>query len=351
MISLNAIERTRTWSVLSGCVLGAMLALATSPTLVRAQGEPSVVVTQVDDSAFPEIALEMEVRNPDGSFLLDAPREAFRIREYDVDRPILRFEPPIARERRPTTLVLVVDRSGSMMKEDRIGALKQAVARFVEGLPEGSRVAVVAFGSRVELICPFTEDLGRARSSVERLFPLGNTRFYDAVSVALELLAEESGRRAVLALTDGNDNESQEASIPTLIDSARKLGLPIHTLGLGSEDEIASDDLRAMAEETRGQYYPARRADELSSIYEEIARRIRSSYGLVYRTDRPIPDGTLRPVSVSFGSGEAVQTADAAVYVRGMVVPADGWPRLFLVLLAGLFGLALLPGLLKRRAA
>jgi VWFA-related protein len=305
-------------------------------------GEATVVVTAASDANFPEIAVDFEVKRPDGSFVLDAPRDAFRVSEDGIERPILRFEAPIAREARPTTVVLVVDRSGSMKEENRIGGLKRAVASFLEGLPEGSRVAVIAFGFNVDLICPFTDDFDRVQASVDRLVPIGATRYYDAVAAALELIGRESGRRAVLALTDGEDTSSYEATPETVIRSARRLGLPVHTLGLGSEGEIASDDLRRMAEATRGQYYSAREPERLRAIYEEIARRLRSSYTLSYRTDRTIPDGTLRTVRVSYRG--AAQAGEVGQFIPGMVVPAAGWSRLFLGLLGGLVFLGALPG-------
>jgi VWFA-related protein len=305
----------------------------------------TVLVTSASDAKFPEIAVDFEVRKNDGSFVLDATREAFRVSEDGVDRPIVGFEAPISREARPTTVALVVDRSGSMREENRMGELKNAVASFLEGLPAASRVAVVAFGSNVELICPFTQDHARVQTAVDRLRPFGSTRYYDAVDEALNLIGRETGRRAVLALTDGQDTASQEATPDSVVRTARRLGLSVHTLGLGAEDEIASDDLRNLAQATRGQYYPARRAEDLRAIYEEIAQRLRSSYTLTYRTDRTIPDGTLRAVRVSYRG--AAKAGEVSQFIPGIVVPAAGWSPLFLALLVGLAGLSLLPWRLR----
>ena len=98
---------------------------------------------------------------------------------------------------------------------------------------------MIAFSDEVELICPFTTNPGRVREAVDALEADGGTRYFDAVSAALALLGEESGRRAVLALTDGMDTESRLATLPTAIAQARKLGLPVHTLGFGKDRSIA----------------------------------------------------------------------------------------------------------------
>ncbi len=308
--------------------------------------DAAVIVTGSSDGAFPEISVDFEVKRPDGSFLLDAGASDFRVTEDGVSVPILRFQSPTAREARPITVVLVLDRSRSMEEEDRIGGLKHAVATFLKALPKGSRVAVVAFGTEVENICPFTGDFARAEEAVNRLTPAGATRYYDAVAESLKLIEREPGRRAILAMTDGEDTFSQDATPASLIATARRLGLPIHTLGLGSEDEIESATLRQLAQETRGQYYPARQADQLRSIYEQIATRLRSGYTLVYQTDRKIPDGTLRPIRILYRASR--QAGETTVFVPGMVVPAPGWPRLFLLLVVGLWFLAMVPGRIAR---
>ncbi|HZW34152.1 MAG TPA: VWA domain-containing protein [Isosphaeraceae bacterium] len=306
-----------------------------------------VIVTGANEQAFPKIAVQFEVKRPDGTFLRDAGRDDFRVTEDGRPVEVVEFQAPLSTEAIPTTIVLVVDRSGSMEQEDRIGGLKRAVASFLEKLPEGSRVAVVAFGSEVDPLCPFTTDRSRIRAAVDSLQPEGSTRFYDAVADALERLGAESGRRAILALTDGEDTDSRSANLDSAIAAARRLGLPVYTLGLGTEDEIESADLRRLAVQTRGQYYPARHADQLRVIYEQIAERIGSSYTLAYQTDRKLPDGTLRPIRIVYRRSQAA--GETAVFIPGMVVPAGGWSPLFLFLLAVLGTLVILPGALARR--
>ena len=236
---------------------------------------PRVVVTQPDESKFPEITVYFEVRRPDGTFIRDARAEEFRVSEDGRDRPIQGFEAPVTVSSRPTTLVLVVDRSGSMAQGGKIRGLKGAVRTFLVGLPEGSRVAVVAFGSDVDLVCPFTTDKARVQASIDGLRPVGGTRFFDAVDEALKLLEGQSGRRAVLALTDGQDKDSVLA-IDVPIDEARLLNVPVHTLGLGEGEDI--DDSRRpgrIAAETRGQTYRARDAEAAQGDLSGAARTTR----------------------------------------------------------------------------
>jgi Ca-activated chloride channel family protein len=305
----------------------------------------SVVVTGASQDDFPRIGVQFELRRKDGTFVRDARREDFRVTEEGVERPILEFQAPIATEEVPTTIVLVVDRSGSMNQEDRLPSLKGAVARFVEKMPQGSQVAVIAFSGQVELAQRFTTDRRKVRATVDELFADGPTRFYDAVAEAVDLLRHQRGRRAIIALTDGQDTHSTTA-LEDVAAQAREMGLPIYTLGLGNEREIAVAELKALAQATRAGYYPARRSEELRKVYEAIAERIGAGYSLAYQSDRRIPDGTLRPVEVFYKPSRKAGTT--AVFIPGMVVPAGGWSPLFLALAAGLAALAALPSRLGR---
>ncbi len=340
------------------CGSGAAVAAQDDRPLPEAAGDSgnsTVVVTGASQQQFPRISVQFEVRQPDGTFLLDATRADFRVTEDGKEVEILDFQAPRTTQAIPTTIVLVVDHSGSMEQEagsgterlSRIESLKRAVASFMTKLPEGSQVAVVGFSSQVELLCEFTTDRDRVLGAVNRLRPGGATRLYDAVAEALSLLDEQTGRRALLALTDGEDTASESANLDTAIAAARRLGLPVYTLGLGNEEEIASAALRRLAASTRAQYYTARDASQLKAIYETIAARIGASYTLAYESDRRLPDGTLRPVRI-FPRGSR-QAGETAVFIPGMVVPAGGWSPLFLALLTLLGTLALVPSWLKRR--
>ena len=175
-----------------------------------------------------------------------------------------------------------------------------------------------------------------------------------AGDVVLERLDRERIRAAakpgklrfVLLVGGANPRMSSDAavrrrSVPTHLEPAKVVDR------WGPETEIASDDLQQLAEDTRGQYFPVRKVSQLRSIYEDLARRLGESYTLTYRTDRRLPDGTLRPVSVAYR--ESSQAAQAQLYVRGMIVPAGGWSRLFLALLAVLAVLSFLPSWRSRR--
>ena len=154
----------------------------------------------------------------------------------------------------------------------------------------------------------------------------------------------------MLALTDGEDTFSQSADA--------RLGDRRRPRGSACRSTRSASGPRTRSRATPPHGWPPRpaasttrpaQADQLRTIYEELAERLRSSYSLAYRTDRRLPDGTLRPVRVAYRA-KAARAAETAVFIPGMVVPAAGWSRLFLALLVGLGLLALLPGQLRNRS-
>ena len=336
----------RAWWLLLFFSSPTTLLQAQAPEKVPAKKDAVVSIRQTDKERFPDITIEFEVKSATGEPILDATRGEFRVWEFDAPVVISKFQSPVTHEIRPTTVVLVLDHSGSMQQGDRIGGLKRAVSAFLKNQPAGSRVAVIAFASRVELICPFTDDIEKVEAAVSELEPEGETHFFDAVSDAVKLLSEETGRRAILAMTDGEDNISRHADLKSAIQAAQRAGLPVHTLGLGSEGEVATAKLQQLAIKTRGQAFSATQAEGLSAIFEEIARNLGQTYSLTYRTDHPIQDGTLRPIEVYYS--KSATAGKAAVYVKGMVAPAAGWSWLFLGLIGTLGGLWILPGVVRR---
>ena len=237
-----------------------------------------------------------------------------------------------------------------MEEEDRIGGLKRAVNSFLEKLPEGSKVAVIAFGSEVDRLSAFTTDRGEVKPAVDALEPAGATRFYDAVAIALEMLEHETGRRAVLALTDGEDTFSQSASLESVIGS----GPPARTAGLHAGAGNRRRDRERRPPPPRrvdaGPVLPGPQRRPAPRDLRTDRRADPVELPLVYQSDRKLPDGTLRPVRI-FYRGSQTAAGETAVFIPGMVVPSGGWSPLFLALMAVLTTLVVLPGALARRRA
>jgi len=199
------------------------------------------------------------------------------------------IEPPISREIPVRDLLLAVDLSGSMATEDfqgpdgtavdRLTAVKAVLDDFLSRR-QGDRVGLILFGSAAFVQVPFTEDLAVCRellaeAQVRMAGP--QTAFGDALGLAINVFERSTVQeRVLIALTDGNDTNSQVPPVKAAQIAADK-GIVIHTVAVGDpraagEDALDEAALTQVAAATGGLYSHAANRSELQSIYDQLDR-------------------------------------------------------------------------------
>lgn len=141
-------------------------------------------------------------------------------------------------------------------------------------------VGIIGFADRVDVSLPQARYKPTTRHQILGMRAEGGTAFYDAVDEALRMLVTRKGNRAVIALTDGNDNASR-SSLEAVIALANKLKTPVYVIGLGN---VNQDQLRQLAEATGGEFHYTTDPTRLSEIYRQISRQIHAIYEVVYRS-------------------------------------------------------------------
>src|ERR1051326_7311353 len=121
----------------------------------------------------------------------------------------------------PFEIALLLDTSGST--RDDIALIRDAAMSFIGALRPGDRVGVVAFNSAqngpdsiatVDVLSQLTDDRGQLRQAIENLGSSNGTPYYDALQKVVDSVFHDPprddvrGRRAVVALTDGVDSQS-----------------------------------------------------------------------------------------------------------------------------------------------
>jgi VWFA-related protein len=268
--------------------------------------------------------------------------------------------------------VLVLDHSGSMKppadEQDvtsKIKALHRAASRFVGIMPSTGFTTLIPFSSEAGMPGPFTSEKHKMVQQINKLQPFGETALFDATYAAIATLEAENplGKRAVVAMTDGVDNNSRRR-VNEVIERAKEGNIPLYMLGFGREGELdrevmekmatetggryyhaknekalldifenlsieLHDDgideiaLKKLAGETGGQYYPAKSVADLRLILEKVSEQIQQKqYSVTFQSLRPVTDGTLRHVALKLiRRGEVVSNAaTGAVEVRDVVV-------------------------------
>ncbi|MCP4660776.1 MAG: VWA domain-containing protein [bacterium] len=200
----------------------------------------------------------------------------------------------------PLVMGVVIDTSGSM--ELVMHDTRRAAARFLGQtvLPQ-DRAFVVDFDIEPRLLQGTTGDMTRLLLSLGKLQAEGRTAMYDAIVFSMLQFEKESGRKALVVLTDGDDLDSRYGP-RYCAEFGRKLGVPIYIIGLGGLDSLRrtyrKSDLRKVTSQTGGRLYFVDSLDELAGAYAEINAELRSQYSLTFYTDSDLSDEERRGVEV-----------------------------------------------------
>lgn len=175
----------------------------------------------------------------------------------------------------PVKMVLTIDVSGSMSGE-KIEKAKDGAIKFLDVLVQydsgkDDEVALVSFSNDVHVLSDLTNDFDYLKYLISNMYATDLTSMWDAVYYSVDLLKNEpSEAKAVLLLTDGQDNDSEHTK-EEAIQHAKNNKVRVFVIGIGAD--VNDDDLRELAEETGGSYWHISVAN-LVDIYEMIALKM-----------------------------------------------------------------------------
>ncbi|MCU1490483.1 MAG: von Willebrand factor type domain protein, partial [Acidimicrobiaceae bacterium] len=143
-------------------------------------------------------------------------------------------------ERRPVHLVFVIDTSGSMEIDDRLGLVRDSLKILVDHLTERDTIGIVSFntGAQVELEPTVATDRARLGRALDGLAPGGSTNVEAGLRLGYRLAEtglENGGTTRVILLSDGVANTGlteADAIFDTVRDEAKK-GITVTTIGVG----------------------------------------------------------------------------------------------------------------------
>ncbi|TAM60349.1 VWA domain-containing protein [bacterium] len=184
--------------------------------------------------------------------------------------------------------ILCIDTSGSMGADDftptRAAAARAAARNFIDALPRGTSLGIVTFASAAQVALLPSDDRGEQRAALEHLAqPNGATAIGAALATAASLLPAH-GRRAIVLLTDGENNRPPDPEGAARAIGAR--GITIDTVGIGvaqtsatipGTNELAGLDapaLEAIAAAGHGTYAQASNTAELARDFAKLARAL-----------------------------------------------------------------------------
>ena len=185
----------------------------------------------------------------------------------------------------------------------------------------------------------------------------GGTQLYDAIYLASEdLMKPKEGRKALVVFSDGADRGSKE-TLNDAIDAADRANVQVFTIYFKGEEERPANDhsggghrggmggggypgggggwpgggaprtesgidgkkiMQQIAARTGGQFFEAKKKDNLDEIYNQIAALLRQQYLLTYTPDKVDTEGNFHKIVLKTGKG------DLTVFTReGYYAPTE----------------------------
>jgi Ca-activated chloride channel family protein len=240
------------------------------------------------------------VADKKGHFVTDLTQDEFEVVENKKPQKILDFN---GESNLPLRLAVLIDTSNSI--RERFKFQQEAATNFIETVlrPTLDLGIVVSFDTSAELVADMTGDIARLTASIRNLRPGGGTALYDAIFFAckekLQDQPPEKFRRAMVILSDGEDNQSRYTREQAL-EMAQKADVVIYSIStnnLGQEGE-GDKVLRYFAQETGGQVFFPFKATDLAQSFENIANELRHQYIVVYRPEPLKADGLYHTVDI-----------------------------------------------------
>ena len=269
------------------------------------------------------VNLYCAVRNKQNALVSNLEKSDFDLAEDGAKQNIKYF----TRETElPLTIGLLVDVSNS--QQNLIEIERRAASSFFNSVLKKKDVAfLISFGADSELLQDLTgsprllqESLAHMKLNggfggfnsgpVPTMNKVRGTVLYDAVYLASnDMLSKEVGRKAIILITDGDDQGSQETE-KQAIEAAQKADAIIYGIlyvdrqfyggmGVGYSGEGV---LKHMAEETGGRLFQVDRKNSLDNIFEQIQQEMRTQYAIGYTPTNNKKDGSFRKIDLRAGN-------------------------------------------------
>jgi VWFA-related protein len=234
----------------------------------------------------------MDTRNQ----YLEIARDDLVVFEDGVEQRVETFQEATS----PVSMVLVLDSSGSMKRVSE--QVVAAAATFVETLRPEDSLGMLTFADKVNVAHAITTNRQNTVQTLTEYKAEGGTALYDALCDSLLMLKGLKGRRAVVILTDGRDEDNPGTgpgsartwdSVLRLLQDQDVLMFPV---GLGTK--IDPERLTLLATFSGGQAYFPLEVSELAAQFERVTENLRHRYIVEYTSTNSTRDGKWRGVEI-----------------------------------------------------
>jgi Ca-activated chloride channel family protein len=200
----------------------------------------------------------------------------------------------------PVSIVLALDASGSMKKKE--ADVIASAREFVSALRPQDKLAVVLFADHPVFTHDLTEKREAAIAALDLYRASGGTALYDTLAEALLYLKRAQGRRVVVVMTDGRD-ENNPGTGPGSVRQFRDVAELIEDtgtlmFGIGLGVNVDRETLEQIAELSGGRALFPADVTKLAAQYQRVVDDLRRRYVVGYTSSHIQHDGSWRSVQI-----------------------------------------------------
>ena len=249
-----------------------------------------------------EVNVVFTVTDKHGKRVTDLKQNDFRV--LDDNKPPEAIRAFRAETNLPLQVGLLIDASNSV--RDRFKFEQESAIEFLNQTirPRYDQAFVLGFDVTNDLVQDFTDDTEKLAHGVRELRPGGGTALYNAIFGACrdELLKAPKGtpvRRAIILLSDGEDNQSS-ATREEAIEMAQRAETVIYTISTNVSGTKAPGDkvLERIADATGGRAFFPFQIRDVANAFAEIQDELRSQYAIAYKPADFKTDGHYRTIEI-----------------------------------------------------
>jgi VWFA-related protein len=221
----------------------------------------------------------------------------FKLVEDGVAQHVDTFQEAVA----PLSMVLAVDASGSM--KPATDAVKEAAKTFVTAVRPEDRLALMMFSDQAAMVHDLTTNRDWTMTGLDQYKATGGTALNDALYSALSRLKPIDGRRAVVVLTDGRDENGpgtapgSRHSLAEVLAQVEDVDATIYAIGLGPH--VDRGLLETLAKRSGGEAFFPESATVLTDEYRRVVERLKQRYIASYVSTNRKRDGRWRHVEIA----------------------------------------------------
>ena len=270
-----------------------------------------------------EVNVVFTVTDKHGRYVKDLKKNDFTV--VDDSRPAQEIRSFHTETDLPLRVGLLVDASNSI--RDRFKFEQESAIEFLNQTirPRYDKAFVVGFDVTPEVTQDFTDDTEALSRGIRALRPGGGTAMYDALYFTCRdklLKAPRAGatRRAVILLSDGDDNQSH-VSREEAIEMAQRAEVIVYTISTNVAGSRGRGDkvLERIAEATGGRAFFPFQLTDIANVFLEIQDELRSQYALSYRPADFRADGRYHSIEILAQNHKGLRVRSR----RGYYAPAQ----------------------------